>query len=183
LSASQPAVFLDRDGVLNRVVVRDGVPHPPDDTADFELLPGVPAALDRLVRAGFLLVVVTNQPDVARGTKRREEVEELNERVRAMLPITAVFTCFHDDDDGCECRKPRPGLLTEAARRWSLDLQGSFMVGDRWTDVLAGQAAGGRAVLVDTSYGGAGRCVPDHRVANLMEAVDWILRTTSRGEA
>src|SRR5438046_1215247 len=135
---SRPAVFLDRDGVLNRIAVCDGVPHPPPCLGDFELLPGVPEAARRLAETGFALVVVTNQPDVARGTQTRDNVEEMNGRVRAALPVLGVLTCYHDNADGCDCRKPRPGLLLEAARRWRLDLGRSFMVGDRWSDVAAG---------------------------------------------
>jgi D-glycero-D-manno-heptose 1,7-bisphosphate phosphatase len=177
----RPAVFLDRDGVLNRALVRDGVPHPPHDLSDFELLPGVPEALARLAAAGFALVVVTNQPDVARGTQTRARVDEINDRVRAMLPVLDVLTCFHDNADNCACRKPKPGLLLEAARRWGLDLARSFMVGDRWSDVVAGQAAGCRTILVETPYSKPERCSPDHRAANLSEGAAWILGLTERG--
>src|SRR5262249_14433754 len=122
------AVFLDRDGVLNRTVVRDGVPHPPDHLGEFELLPGVADATARLA-ASFPLVVVTNQRDVARGTQTRERVNELNDRLSALLPILDVCTCFHDTPDGCGCRKPKPGMLLAAAERWRLDLKRSFLVG------------------------------------------------------
>ena len=174
----RPAVFLDRDGVLNRALVRDGVPHPPHDLSEFELLPGVPEALARLAAAGFALVVVTNQPDVARGTQTRARVDEINDRVRAGLPVLDVLTCFHDSGDDCACRKPRPGLVLEAAARWGLDLAASFLVGDRWSDVEAGRAAGCTAVLVETPWSGRERCRPDHCVRDLPEAADWILRRT-----
>jgi D-glycero-D-manno-heptose 1,7-bisphosphate phosphatase len=171
----QPAVFLDRDGVLNRVAVRDGVPHPPDHLGEFAFLPSVPQALQRLRRAGFLLVVVTNQPDVARGTQTRARVEAMNEHVRAELPVLDVLTCYHDTADGCGCRKPKPGLLFAAVQRWCLDPGRSFMIGDRWSDVAAGQAAGCRTVLLDRSYSGRNRCTPDYCAADLPEAVSWIL--------
>jgi D-glycero-D-manno-heptose 1,7-bisphosphate phosphatase len=174
-TALRPAVFLDRDGVLNRVSVRGGVTHPPAHPGEFELLPGVGAALARLAAAGLPLVVVTNQPDVARGTQTREGVEALNDRVRRGLPVLAVLTCFHDKGDGCACRKPRPGLLLVAARTWGLDLGRSFMVGDRWSDVEAGRAAGCRTALVETPYSGRPRCTPDRCVRDLEEAADWIL--------
>ena len=112
---------------------------------EFELLPGVADAVRRLRAAGFPLVVVTNQPDVARGTQTREGVEAINEHLRAELPILDVLACYHDSGDDCACRKPKPGMLLEAARRWRLDLRRSFLVGDRWSDVIAGQAAGCRA--------------------------------------
>jgi D-glycero-D-manno-heptose 1,7-bisphosphate phosphatase len=174
-------VFLDRDGVINRVHVRDGVTHPPAHPGEFEFLPGVPAAAERLRAAGFALVVVTNQPDVARGTKTRAGVEELNDRVRAALPVLDVLTCFHDTPDGCACRKPKPGLLLEAARRWDLDLPRSFLVGDRWSDVAAGHAAGCRSLLVETPYSGRARCRPDRCVADFPEAAEWIISFTRGG--
>jgi D-glycero-D-manno-heptose 1,7-bisphosphate phosphatase len=178
---SRPAVFLDRDGVLNRVYVRDGVSHPPAHLDELEFLPGVADAAGRLHSAGFALVVVTNQPDVARGTQTRARVEELNDRVRAALPVLDVLTCFHDTPDGCACRKPKPGLLLEAAARWGLDLPRSFMVGDRWSDVAAGRAAGCRSLLVETPYSGRERCRPDRCVADLTEAAEWIISFTRGG--
>jgi D-glycero-D-manno-heptose 1,7-bisphosphate phosphatase len=179
--ALRPAVFLDRDGVLNRTFVRDGVPHPPAELTEFELLPGVPEALERLAAAGFALVVVTNQPDVARGTQTRERVEAMNARLRTALPLLDVLTCYHDGPDHCLCRKPQPGMLLEAAQRWRLDLGRSFMIGDRWSDVAAGQAVGCRALLVDQPYSGRARCRPDHCVADLPAAADWILTLVGAG--
>jgi len=170
----RPAVFLDRDGVLNRTFVRNGIPHPPVRIDEFDLLPGVPEAMGRLAEQ-FPLFVVTNQPDVARGSQTRHRVEEMNNYLRCRTPVVEVLTCYHDNDDDCACRKPRPGLLFEAARRWHIDLKRSFMVGDRWSDILAGQAAGCRTVLVDMPYSGAARCYPDHCVRDLTAAADWII--------
>jgi len=172
----QPAVFLDRDGVLNRTYEHgDGVTHPPDCLAEFELLPGVPAAVSRLADAGFALVVVTNQPDVARGTQSRNRVEEMHEYLRRELPLLDILACYHDRGDGCSCRKPKPGMILEAARRWSLEMNGSFLVGDRWSDIVAGQAAGCRTALVETPYSGRSHCAPDRIVPGLPEAAAWIL--------
>jgi D-glycero-D-manno-heptose 1,7-bisphosphate phosphatase len=171
----RPAVLLDRDGVLNRVFVRGGVTHPPEHPGEFELLPGVPEALARLDEAGLALVVVTNQPDVARGRQSWERVEALNDLVRDRLPVLEVLTCCHDTADGCGCRKPRPGLLLEAARWFDLDLPRSFMVGDRWSDVEAGRAAGCRTVLIETPNSGRSWCQPDHRATDLPAAAEWII--------
>jgi D-glycero-D-manno-heptose 1,7-bisphosphate phosphatase len=171
----QPAVFLDRDGVLNQVVERDGGTHPPASVEEFAFLPGTVESVRRLHAAGFSLVVVTNQPDVARGRQTREGVEAIHQRLRAELPMLDVLVCFHDDGDGCLCRKPKPGLLLEAAFRWPLDLPRSFIVGDRWSDVVAGQTAGCRAILVETPYSRRERCRPDHCVRGLAEAAEWIL--------
>ncbi|HEY7156982.1 MAG TPA: HAD family hydrolase [Gemmataceae bacterium] len=173
--ALRPAVFLDRDGVLNRVFLRDGATHPPACVEEFMLLPGAAEAVRRLHAAGFVLVVVTNQPDVARGAQTREGVEAIHEHLRVELPMLEVLACYHDDTDGCDCRKPKPGMLREAARRWAIDLRRSFLVGDRWSDVAAGQAVGCRALLVEMPYSGRERCRPDRCVRNLAEAAEWIL--------
>src|SRR6266853_3102877 len=130
------AVFLDRDGVINRAVVRDGKPYPPQSVAEFELLPDVAEACAQLKRAGFLLVVATNQPDVGRGTQRREEVEAMHAAMCAALPIDRVEVCY-DPGQGqpSEFRKPAPGMLLRAAREMDIDLPASFMIGDRWRDI------------------------------------------------
>jgi D-glycero-D-manno-heptose 1,7-bisphosphate phosphatase len=175
--ALRPAVFLDRDGVINRNFVRDGVTVPPATPEQFEFLPGAIEAARRLREAGFVLVVVTNQPDVARGSTTRERVEALNDLVRAALPVEDVLSCFHDRGDGCDCRKPLPGMLLNAAARWGLDLGRSFMVGDRHSDVLAGRAAGCRTVLVVTPHSDADKCQPDHHATDLAAAAEWILST------
>lgn len=169
------AVFLDRDGVLNRAIVRAGRPYPPVTLAEVEILPGVPEACDALKQAGFALVVVTNQPDVGRGTQSRRQVEATNALVRQRVPVDDVRVCYHDDGDGCSCRKPRPGLLLEAARDLGIDLARSFMVGDRWKDVEAGHRAGCRTVLIEYGYLEPSPAPPEHRAATLREAADWIL--------
>lgn len=169
------AVFLDRDGVINRVVVRGGRPYPPDSVAALEVLPGVADALARLKAAGYCLVVVTNQPDVARGRQTRASVEAMHTRLASELPIDDFRTCYHDDEDGCSCRKPRPGLIIEAARAHGLDLERSVMVGDRWRDVDAGRAAGCATVFLDYAYDERRPRDPDLVAASLADAVEWIL--------
>ena len=164
------AVFLDRDGVINRAVVRGGRPYPPDGPDGLEILPGVAEAAARLRGAGFLVIVVTNQPDVAKGRQRREVVEAIHDRIRATVPLDDVKVCYHDDDDGCACRKPKPGMLLEAASGCSIDLGRSFMVGDRWRDVSAGRAAGCRTFLVGDGYGEPFPDAPDAVVGSLAEA-------------
>jgi D-sedoheptulose 7-phosphate isomerase len=173
------AVFFDRDGVLNEAVVRDGKPHPPAAPADLRIPAGTAQALARLKERDFLLLVVSNQPDVARGTQRRAAVEEMGRRLRAELPLDDVLTCYHDDQDGCDCRKPRPGLMTRAAQRYGIDLSRSYLVGDRWRDIDAGVNAGCKTVWIDRDYvEQAPASVPDARVRSLPEAVDWILTRT-----
>jgi D-glycero-D-manno-heptose 1,7-bisphosphate phosphatase len=177
---ARSAVFLDRDGVLNRAIVRDGKPLPPQTLAEFAILPGVPDALRHLRQAGFALVVVTNQPDVARGTQSRSVVEAINLELTSRLPLDAVQVCYHDDADRCACRKPKPGLLVESAASLGLALETSYMVGDRWRDVEAGRAAGCKTILIDRGYSERGDCTPDHRASDLAEAAEWILRQPRR---
>lgn len=172
------AVFLDRDGVLNASHHVDGVPRPPATTDDLTILPGVTEACRRLHVADFLLIVATNQPDVARGDQTRENVERMNAALRARLPLDDIVVCYHDDANGCSCRKPLPGLLLDAAQQWSIDLARSFMVGDRWRDVEAGNSAGCLTVLVQGSLEEV-ESDPHHTAGSLAEAADWILTRPS----
>ena len=172
----KPAVFLDRDGVINRSIVRQGRPHPPQRLEDLEILPGVQDALERLKAAGFATVVVTNQPDVARGRQTRQVVESMHAYLAALLSLDEFRVCYHDDRDECLCRKPKPGLLTQAP---VYDLARSVIVGDRWRDVEAGRRAGCRAtILIDHDYAGEEHTAqPDVRFWSLAESVDWSLAT------
>jgi len=178
------AVFLDRDGVLNQAVVRNGKPYPPANAAELVLAPDAKAALRELKAQGFLLLVVTNQPDVAKGITTRATVEEINQKLASELPVDDVFVCYHQDKDQCDCRKPRPGMILEGARKHNVDLAESFMVGDRWRDVEAGQNAGCRAVFIDGGYEEQQPARPaDARVHSLKEAADWILEACRKGVA
>lgn len=168
------AVFLDRDGVINRATVRDGKPFAPATIDELEVLDGVPDALVKLRDAGFRLIVVTNQPDVARGTQTRETVEAMHVRLMSELAVDDVVTCYHDGD-ACDCRKPKPGALLDAAQRHGLELERSFMVGDRWRDIEAGQRAGCRCLFVDHGYNEQQPAGSFVRVTSLVAAADWII--------
>jgi D-glycero-D-manno-heptose 1,7-bisphosphate phosphatase len=172
---SRRAIFLDRDGVINESVVRDGKPYPPADLASLRVLPDVPSALAGLKSAGYALVVVTNQPDVGRGIQQRSVIDAMHERLRAELPLEAIYMCCHTDADQCACRKPRPGMLLDAARDLDLDLGRSFMVGDRWRDTDAGIAAGCRTIFIDRGYAERQPQSFDRRVSSLADAAAWIL--------
>lgn len=174
------AVFLDRDGVVNRVVIRDGRPYPPTSPDAFVILPGVPEAIRDLKDAGFLVVVVTNQPDVATGTQRREVVEAMHARLRQALGVDDVRVCYHVDADGCVCRKPKPGMLYSAAAAWGVDLPVSFMVGDRWRDIEAGRAAGCTTVWIRSAYDERAPEAADHVVGSLPEAIPFLLQGSAR---
>ncbi len=172
-----PAVFLDRDGVINRALERDGKPYPPTSLAEFEILPGVAEACAKLKQAGFLLVVATNQPDVGRGTLAQSVVETIHAHMCKLLPIDRVEVCYHPGKGAsdCDCRKPKPGLLLRAARELGIDLAQSWMVGDRWRDVDCGHTAGCRTVFIDYGYAEVLRQLPDFRAKNLTEAAQVIL--------
>jgi D-sedoheptulose 7-phosphate isomerase len=176
------AVFLDRDGVINRTFIRDGKPFPPSTLQELEILPGVPEALQELKQHGYKLLVVTNQPDVARGKQSRQTIEAMHQALSARLPLDDIFVCYHTDRDNCDCRKPMPGMLLEAARKHNIDLASSFMVGDRWRDIEAGYNAGCKTILIDYGYSEkAPAHVPDLRVGSLREAADWIIRSAPKG--
>lgn len=172
---SRRAVFLDRDGVLNWATVRDGRPYPPENADDLKFLPGVEAACRHLSAADFLLIGATNQPDIARGTTTLDAVESINEAVVKALELDDIRMCPHDDADGCDCRKPRPGLLRAAARDFDIDLQSSIMVGDRWRDVEAGIAVGCRTVFIDHGYDERLPSNADFTCEGLAQAVPWII--------
>ncbi len=169
------AVFLDRDGVINRAVVRGGKPYPPDSLEALEILPGVAGALDALRAAGFLNVVVTNQPDVATGKQRREVVEAINRYLLVTFSIDAIKVCYHAEAESCACRKPKPGMLLAAAGEMNIDLGRSFLVGDRWRDVGAAQAAGCQALFIDYSYKEKRPEKPYVAVNSLAEAAEFII--------
>ena len=174
------AVFLDRDGVINRCVVRENKPYPPGSLAEFEFLPGVIEACRLLKEAHFLLVVITNQPDVGRGTQRQAVVEEIHRHVCKNLPIDRLEVCYDGGDAPSEFRKPAPGMVLRAARELEIDLEQSFLVGDRWRDVDCGVAAGCRTVFIDYGYREKLRAKPDFRVSNLLEAANLILSLSSK---
>jgi D-glycero-D-manno-heptose 1,7-bisphosphate phosphatase len=178
--AMRRAVFLDRDGVLNEPIVRDGLPHSPRSLADFKIIQGTADALDALRQAGFLLIVATNQPEVVRGLQDRDVIEKMHAELRSVLRVDDVFTCYHDSGDRCACRKPEPGLILEAARKWEIRLDESYMIGDRFKDIEAGRRAGCRTILLAQSYnaGEANGC--DYRAVTLADAASWILRRTGR---
>lgn len=177
------AVFLDRDGVINHAIIRNGKPHPPSSLDELSIFPDIYEDLIRLRNAGFLIIIVTNQPDVARGIQTRERVEEINLKIKSELPVDKFLVCYHDDKDSCTCRKPKPGSLLKAAREFGLKLTDCFMVGDRWRDIEAGIRASCKTILVDYRYPDSKDIKADYRVYNLHQAVDFILKESrSYGE-
>jgi D-glycero-D-manno-heptose 1,7-bisphosphate phosphatase len=184
------AVFLDRDGVINRPLIRDGMPYSPRKIEELEILPGVKRACDLLKELGFLLVVATNQPDVGRGLMSRDAVEEIHRYLVQALPVDRVMVCCHAGEaygDRCECRKPQPGMLLEAAAALKIDLTHSFMIGDRWRDVDCGFNAGCKTIFIDWAYEEKLGREPDFRARDLLDAAKIIRRQhqefSSKGSA
>jgi D-glycero-D-manno-heptose 1,7-bisphosphate phosphatase len=169
------AVFLDRDGVLNRAVVRDGKPYPPANPQEVEIASGAVEALRRLHEHGFLLIVVSNQPDIARGLTTPERVAAINAVLTGALPLDDVFICPHDDRDGCHCRKPKPGLILDAAAKHGVDVASSYMIGDLWRDIDAAANAGCTGILIDCEYNDRISAEPAARIACILDAAEWIM--------
>lgn len=174
------AVFLDRDGVLNNAVIRSGKPYPPSGLAEVSINPGVESGLEILHNLGYLLIVVTNQPDVSRGRITRESVEEIHHFLLEKLPLDKIMVCYHDNNDRCGCRKPKTGLLLEAAAEFNIDLVKSFMVGDRWSDVEAGKRAGCKTIFIDNGYIEQQPESPDFSVSTFSDAAE-IIRNANKG--
>ena len=169
------AVFLDRDGVLNRAVMSNGKPYPPRSIAEVEILPGVSESLELLKEKGFVLIVVSNQPDVARGKISMESVEEINTYLEERLPVDRFIMCYHDNSDECDCRKPHAGMLFAGGHEFDVDLERSFMIGDRWRDIEAGIAAGCRTIFIDYGYNEKSPRVYNFRALSTYEAISTIL--------
>ena len=189
MSAAAGAVFLDRDGLLNDVVLRDGVVSSPRSLAELSVPAGAPAAIRRLADAGLTLVVVTNQPDLSRGLLTESTLGELHATLAEVYGVRAFFVCPHERDVGCPCRKPAPGLLLQAADELGLPLDDtSWAIGDRWVDVAAGRAAGVRTALLERPWswqpaGGQMRplsVAPDVAHSDLEALVDAVLVANDR---
>ena len=175
LGGKRRAVFLDRDGVLNRSDVRGGKPFAPLRLEEFNILPGVADAVGELKAAGFLIIVTTNQKDIGLGLANMEVLEAMHDKLRAEIAVDDICVCTCGET--CRRYKPKPGMLLDAARQWDIDLAASVMVGDRWRDVDAGKAAGCLTYFIDCSYSELLNQAPDHTVSDLPEAVRHILQT------
>lgn len=177
----RPAVFLDRDGTLNMPVVLDGKPYPPATLEDFRLYADAIASCAKLKARGYVLVVVTNQPDVGRGIQTQVAVENMHQRLRALIPTLDRIEVCYAPGQGREHpenrrRKPEPGMLLDAAAALSLDLDQSWMIGDRAGDMDAGHAAGCRTIFLDWGYAeGPPLTAPHHTVQSLTAATGIIL--------
>jgi D-glycero-D-manno-heptose 1,7-bisphosphate phosphatase len=175
------AVFLDRDGVINKLISRDGKPTSPRDIEEFEFEAGVESALNRLSAAGFKLFVVTNQPELVRGLLTNEALRLMTDLIVNTLKIDEVRICRHDNDDGCSCRKPLPGMLVELAHKYDLSLKESYIIGDTWKDSCAGSSAGCKSIILDRPYNLEDPVV--WRVPDLSSSVDLICTSQRESSA
>jgi D-glycero-D-manno-heptose 1,7-bisphosphate phosphatase len=167
------AFFLDRDGVLNKSIVTNNKPYPPINLSELVIPKGLKKSLKELKELDYLLIMVTNQPDVARGTKTKEVVDQINNYLKVELCLDDVFCCFHDDPDNCDCRKPKIGMILSACKKWNIDISKSFMVGDRWKDIQCGKNAGLTTFLLEKNYNEK-RIKPDHSVSKFSQILNLI---------
>lgn len=172
------AIFLDRDGVINKVILKEGKPFSPRKFERFELFGEIREVLEKFRREDFLNIVITNQPDITRNLIKWETLERMHKFIKENLPIDDIFVCPHDDIDSCQCRKPKPGMLLEAAKKWDIDLNGSFLIGDRWKDIEAGKNAGCITILIDYLYNK--EVGSDFRVNDLHSAIKIILNSKKK---
>ena len=177
MSSTPPnrALFLDRDGVLNKAIIKNRKPYPPTKIEELEIISGVQEGLELLKHSGFKLIVITNQPDVARGTLSKEKVDEINNTISQNLNIDEIISCFHDDSDNCECRKPKPGMILQAVKKWNIDLTLSYLIGDRWRDIQTAKNIGLNSILIKYDYDEK-KINADFECNNLEEAANFILR-------
>jgi len=168
------AVFLDRDGVINEVIYRDGSEKPssPWDFEEFRLIPGIKRSLEELNKMGFYLFVISNQPDISRGLVKEGTTERINNIISEELPITEIRVCPHDDYHNCNCRKPKPGMIFELSKKWKIDLEESFLIGDNWKDIEAGKSAGLTCIIIDMAYNKS--VDADYRAEKIEKAVELI---------
>lgn len=171
------AIFLDRDGVINKTIFRMGKQRAPYSIEEFDFFDGVQESVEAFKIAGYLIIVVTNQPDVSRGWVTKNQVDLINNLVQKTLGVHEVLSCFHDNQDNCTCRKPRPGMLLSAAEKWDIDLSKSFMVGDRLSDVDAGLRAGCKSILISKTIVKDQAIIAHHQCIDLAQAAQWIIST------
>ncbi|MEK6530940.1 MAG: HAD-IIIA family hydrolase [Deltaproteobacteria bacterium] len=171
------AVFLDRDGVINEIVMRQGLPGSPRRIEEFKVIDGVKEALNEFKAMGFMNIVITNQPDVARGQMDLSELQGMHDHIKKKLPVDGIIACPHDDNARCLCRKPKPGMLLRASEILGIDLNASYFIGDTWRDAEAGRLAGCRTIIVSAPYNMD--VVPDFRITDIQDAIG-VVRQTER---
>ena len=165
------AVFLDRDGVINKTIIEGGLPTSPNSLDELEILPSVKESILRLKKLNFICLLVTNQPNVTREKIDKSTVIKMNNFLKKKIQLDDIFVCYHDDKDNCNCRKPKPGLLLLAGKKWNVDFKKSFMIGDRWRDIQAGEKVGCKTIYLDYNYKDIKPKNPDFVTDKLLNAV------------
>lgn len=173
---ARKAIFLDRDGVINYPIIKNGKPFPPRKLSELKVYAEVPSFLKLMKSKGFYLIVITNQPDVARGDILKFRVEEINKYLFKTLVLDDIKVCYHDDSDNCDCRKPLPGSLIAASKLYNLELENCYMIGDRWKDISAGLKAGCKTIFIDRNYNEKKPKSYHVKIRSLDEARDYILK-------
>lgn len=168
------AIFLDRDGVINKIVKRDEKISSPQNLKEFEILPDASKSLGAFKKMGFLNIIITNQPDINRNLLKIEDLQKMHEYIIEKLPVDDIAFCPHVNEDNCPCRKPEPGLIFRSADKWSIDLAKSYMVGDSWKDILAGKAAGCKTFLLRKEYNKDFKTDYNFEINNLTEMINII---------
>lgn len=169
----QGALYLDRDGILNKVVMRDGIVGSPRDKTEFEILEDAHYLTELAYDLGFKSIVVSNQPDVERGLMTLEKLEIINDLLKDELLIEHIEFCTSSDDDNHD-RKPNPGMLLDTAHMYKINLEESFFVGDGWKDVEAGKRAGVKTILLQTDYNKEIHGSADYNCNSIKEIVELI---------
>ena len=164
------SVFLDRDGVINKVYIKDGLPQSPNSLNELKILPGVRESIIKLKKLNFTCLMVTNQPNVSRKKIDKNSVIQMNNFLKNEIALDDIFVCYHDDSDNCNCRKPKPGLLLQAGKKWDVDFKKSFMIGDRWRDIQAGEKVGCKTIFLDYKYNEKKPKKPDFVSDSLLNA-------------
>lgn len=171
---NQKAVFFDRDGVINKSIVKNNKPYPPSSISEFVWNGNIIEIIEKLNQKGYKTIIFTNQPDVARGTQSLEKVEEIHDKIKKETLIDEIYSCYHDSQDNCDCRKPKPGMLLSAQKKYGINLKQSYVIGDRWKDIEAGKQVGCKTIFIDYNYDEKISSKPDYTVANI-NAVERIL--------
>lgn len=168
------AVFFDRDGVLNSAIVKNGKPYSPSSLDEFHIESSAFEVINKLKNLGFLTFIVTNQPEIARGTIKLQVVETMNTLLEKSLGIDRSYICAHDSQDQCGCRKPKPGMLLQAAEEFDLNLSECFLVGDRWKDIESGNSVGCTSFYLDKDYNEPMPSLPYIKITQLAEILQHI---------
>jgi len=171
---NRKAIFLDRDGTLNKAYIENGLPISPSSFNKFKIIKGVKKSINRLKKLNFLCILITNQPDVFRGKISKKTVVEMNSYIKKKIKLDDMFVCYHDNEHNCSCRKPKPGLLVKASKKWKIDLNKSFMIGDRWKDILAGKKVGCKTIFINNNYKNDKKVKADFTFKSLLKAVNKI---------